>query len=807
MLREYLERRLVEIQRDGTQLRSQAVVKQARTGAIALEHGRRLEDTTKLVSRQWVDFVVELAHRLEGDRTEIGLKLFGGRDIGRADVIEAGLGDPHDDGRCVSAVTFECGLRVAYKPRPVALLRAWGDLVGEVGLLAGDDAIVTADVIDQGTYGWVRWISPVPCANDGEVQRLARRSGLMLAVADVLGATDLHRENLIGHGDCPVLIDAETLLRIAWVRPPSVDSVRRAAFDALIADGVVRTGLVPRWQWVDARTVDHSPLGQWIPDSHVDTMIEGLRVGYEALQSEHGKSAVDRFLATVDGLPVRAVVRPTCWYRKAMDALPCVDALRSRNPGRADSTRRLAEDAAVPIGGMAPLAPVEVESLLRRDIPRIEIRAEQQVPGLPRIDHTLSFAAYVRKRRAQLDPTEHARQEALLRACVALREATDHSGAAGGISESATAPADLLSTAEGIGKTVLDGAIRCARGLLWITNRPVGSRYAWHLAPADFGFYDGNAGIASFLAALWKCTGAPLWRETMIDAVRPLVEAVTYAGAGPSFGHRFGIGGAEGMGGALFGLALTERISAESIPWDEILTAARGVARLEAPHELLYGKSGFILGALAAWQVSRLEGFRYLATGAAHCLIDALQATDTTDGPGTPRRPVPDGIAHGISGVLLAIAAVASEGDATCRTALDALIEAYLSLDVGAFDVSRTASVSADKALSWCSGAAGELIILDACDGMVSAHLQRRVEQKRAESALVLARSRSFERVDLCCGLSARIDAMISMLSARERARVLAPPGAPVQDRHRIELVTDLQSQLSLLVGAFESGR
>ena len=53
-------------------------------------------------------------------------------------------------------------------------------------------------------------IENIPCKNESEVEHYYFRMGIHLFLGYALGATDLHGENIIAHGEYPVIIDMET---------------------------------------------------------------------------------------------------------------------------------------------------------------------------------------------------------------------------------------------------------------------------------------------------------------------------------------------------------------------------------------------------------------------------------------------------------------------------------------------------------------------------------------------------------------------------------------------------------------------
>ncbi|MCL8000139.1 type 2 lanthipeptide synthetase LanM [Brucella sp. 21LCYQ03] len=68
-------------------------------------------------------------------------------------------------------------------------------------------------VINKGDYGWIATITHLECPAD-KIHEYYRRYGSLIALASVFGTTDLHMENVIAHGEFPVVVDLETLFSI-----------------------------------------------------------------------------------------------------------------------------------------------------------------------------------------------------------------------------------------------------------------------------------------------------------------------------------------------------------------------------------------------------------------------------------------------------------------------------------------------------------------------------------------------------------------------------------------------------------------
>ncbi|WP_285537207.1 type 2 lanthipeptide synthetase LanM [Brucella sp. NBRC 12950] len=116
---------------------------------------------------------------------------------------------------------LQCGARIAYKLDQSEILTLYykpRNLKTDVGYGQFVDwwnkrSAITHKaprVVDKGSYGWVEAVRHFECAPGG-AHNYYRRYGSLLAIASVFGSTDLHMENVIAHGEYPVIVDLETL--------------------------------------------------------------------------------------------------------------------------------------------------------------------------------------------------------------------------------------------------------------------------------------------------------------------------------------------------------------------------------------------------------------------------------------------------------------------------------------------------------------------------------------------------------------------------------------------------------------------
>ncbi len=122
--------------------------------------------------------------------------------------IETSMGDLHD-GKTVCKVFFDT-YALYYKPR-----KLMGDLLFQELM----DTLKQSGVVDYKKvktlcfedHSWQEPIVYKECNTFSEAKRYYYRAGVMLSLFYVLHAEDLHYENVVAHGEYPVILDYETI--------------------------------------------------------------------------------------------------------------------------------------------------------------------------------------------------------------------------------------------------------------------------------------------------------------------------------------------------------------------------------------------------------------------------------------------------------------------------------------------------------------------------------------------------------------------------------------------------------------------
>jgi lantibiotic modifying enzyme len=197
-----------------------------------------LETTARLIS-VWTEAQAELLARLVRDRDKISSTFFGKRRASRAIYVRAGLSDPHDGGRTVTLVQFADGNRIIYKPRTCDGELLWFEALRWLNRNRLRLSFQSPRILQRKNYGWVEFLPQKACKNLREVRLFYFRWGAQAALAQILGATDLHRGNWLAVGAQPILLDAES------IGEDENDPRSEGAAQDRHLPAILRTGLLP----------------------------------------------------------------------------------------------------------------------------------------------------------------------------------------------------------------------------------------------------------------------------------------------------------------------------------------------------------------------------------------------------------------------------------------------------------------------------------------------------------------------------------------------------------------------------------
>ncbi|MDB5101342.1 MAG: lanthionine synthetase [Cyanobacteria bacterium RYN_339] len=670
----------------------------------------------------WEAGARELLERWAADREAWGAS-------GPVVEVAGGLSDPHHGGRTVWKLGFADGAAVAYKPRPLAIDRAYDDLLAWLAARSPLLAFQRLRVLDRGAYGWLAWVPRQDVATDADAARYFRRAGRLLALLYALHGSDFHGDNLVACGDQPVLVDLETLL------VPRVDPA--PAPGEPLAEGVAETMFLHHFGPAgDIGGLAERPGYQNLPTvvgrrasamDHAPEVEAGFAEAYGALVGLRDALA-DRLEAFADA-PIRFLFRNTRHYEQLQQAALHPNTLVD-GVARSIALDRLARTF-VRWQERPPLWPLigqERRALEALDVPYFSTTgAGHGLPGLPDVFARSGLEA-ARTRLAALGPPDLAVQRHVIRLSLAL-PAADPEPTSG-------TDQDFLGAALQLGERL------AARPWLSLVQHPsLPAVVPGVLGPS---LYEGVGGLALFFAALYRATGQVRWHGMALQAVAlfDLRDAVQAFGASRVAG--------------LLGTP-PPHLDALRVP-------------MLADNEILQG----LAGAMAA----------LAALGRPDLAVPAGDALLTRRAPGggwkSATGEVLPGFAHGVAGIAFALRRVAEAGG-PARFA--AAAEEAFAFEATFYDpaVRTWRGGSAPSMTAWCHGAPGvALARIGTTDAMLP----------EALDATVAAPVSGLDF--LCCGNFGRYEILLEAgltAEARRQAggRLVAWRAREAADRLRVE--------------------
>ncbi len=626
-----------------------------------------------LIVENWVAYCAEFQSHLRRDLPLIEecFRASSGRSVGAVVQLRFALSDFHRQGRCVIGLTFSCGLKLAYKPKPLGIDRAFNQLVDWCNQQGLTLDLKTVRILERPGYGWMEWLDQQPCAGEDDAGRFYRRAGMLLGLLHVLRGTDCHHENLIAHGGHLVLIDGETLM------VPDFETARHAhdpAPDESFWQSVVRTGMLPHWetrldtsipcdvsalggvepqatptpvaQWKNVNTDDMDVYYEPItlprqgnaavldgailsPGDHAEDLAGGFEEMYRLLLRQRtALLAADGPLSSFRAQFVRYVFRPTEQYGQILRRSLAPEHLQNgcdRSIELDHLSRGFAAEGE-PTKAWA-LQGAERQALEELDIPRFEIRADDTTLRnggqdlAPRFFECSGYSQVV-DRLESLSDADLAFQTRIIRASLHAWRARSEKHFVSDIGRGEPplrAPDGVtgserrgrfLTRANAIADGIASSAVRNPDGSLsWIglTHLPGIGRY--QLQPVDDGLYAGRAGVALFLAACDHVNRSHAYRSQTLGALQPLRALLRNPDDSEieRYVRTAGIGIAEGVGGLVYALTCIGGW------WRDpaLLDDAERLARAVSPEALQADQQLDVIGGAAGAILGLMKLYRY----------------------------------------------------------------------------------------------------------------------------------------------------------------------------------------------------
>jgi type 2 lantibiotic biosynthesis protein LanM len=774
-----------------------------------------------LTSDAWVSSSLELLCRLCADWDEIRATFIPQSDPGMLTAIQSG-GDFHREGRSVLILTFNTGFRLVYKPKSLAIDAHFQELIRWLNDRGADPFFQTLTVLDRGTYGWAEFVPARECTSEAEVRRFYARQGAYLALLSVLGATDLHYENLIAAGEHPMLIDLETLFHPHLVE--HYDLFADAPAHEALADSVYRIGLLPRrlWGTEEVKGINISglgggagqllprPLPRWeaagtdqmrlvieriaLPAArnlprrngqpvdaldYRDALLSGFEHLYHVLLA-HRDTLVESVLPRFAQDPIRFVARATDLYARLLADAFRPEVLR-------DALERDRHFDRLWVGmeqhvQRARLIPAERDDLIQGDIPfftttpagRDLVTSRGDV--LPEVFQESSLTR-VFTRFARLGEEDLAQQLWIINAAFAGERLNSQGPARAPRSlppaRITPTPAHLLTAARAIGEHLASSAVWSANAVGWVglAQQP---DLDWGVQPAGLDLYNGLPGIALFLAYLGHLTGEQRTRDLARAALHSIQAILRHPQSAQAIKK---MGAFAGWGGVIYLFSHLGVLWQESALFQEAEVVVERISSLIADDQefdIMAGAAGGIASLLSLNAVAPSARTLEVAIQCGEHLVRQAQPQEVGIGWVTPYQEWPcTGMAHGNAGIALSLLRLAAMSgmDRFHQAAQAALAyerKCYSPTQRNWPDLSKGRASSRGSQtreeeaslfrVSWCHGAGG--IGLSRLEARK--YLEDAVLQDEIEVALQTTLEQGFGGApNLCCGDAGNLETVL----------------------------------------------
>lgn len=660
----------------------------------------------------WLEERSELLTRLALDKEELAERLFQGASLGALVDIQGRLSDPHHRGRSVSILTFDCGAKLVYKPRSMTADAAWNGLVIWLHCRNENLDLKTCAVWDRTNYGWAEYIEPSECQSLEGARRFYWRAGMLTCLLYALKATDFHQENIIAHGEHPIPIDLETLFShdaIGAEAGTISDEVRsnsvlrssilpcwerfgETALDnngfAIAADGICGRGLVWKSPGSDhmhlavgdvpvksSRNLPKLSAGEVVdPAKFIPELSGGFLETYRTLVTHQTEIlASNGPLAPFRGLRVRWVYRPTDIYSRLRNRSLTPRLLRSEEERNAEFEGLRMDHAALHVEkSMNAMFLTEKSSLDRLDIPYFEAATDsdelmgeegRQIPGLLAGP---SFQA-VTNHIVRFSEADCQRQLNLIRGSFEVRDMRPPEDTEQTVEEFVPSPVPPVAMAG-----YIEEAFRIAEiiksecfsdnsgGAHWLCLAPLQGSSRYRLCFMKPSLYDGLAGVALFFGALFFVTRNRDAHRYALKTLQTIQGQMYVASKNLDLQKRAaladGIGGASGLGGVIYALAVLAGFLEEPKLLNQALDLSAFLEEdvlAETRHsDIIAGVAGSMLSLL---KLNKISGNSEVLRKAGYCGSQLIQRQKQEGSWAIEGAPALTGFAHGAAGISFAL--------------------------------------------------------------------------------------------------------------------------------------------------------
>lgn len=707
---------------------------------------------------QWLASMLEFLCRLERDLPAVTRMLLSKPTrpcLEDLKDFEFGLSDPHNDGRSVIVVNFKCGEKVLYKSKDLRPEHHMSKLLVHLKACDPQVDLRVPRCIPMSGYGWMEFIECRPCADLQQVSAYYQRAGSWLAVIYLLDGSDIHEENLIACGEQPVPVDLEVLFQGASV--PSLAKDARRLAQEKVRHTVLGVGMLPTYGrdhkhqsfeigglkagrykektlvWTDINTdymnmevqerershdANLPRLANEIQEvkKHTKPLIDGFERCMRLFLNLRNAGRMMQILQGFKFLRFRKVYRPTYFYYFMLERLCDFKQWHSGLEWslQAEFVFRLVDWGGASAQNPPAIAAHEKAALLNLNIPYFKQTADAPGKNQPdesdRTDVFMDGFSLACARLSTLSEKDVERELHLINLALETKPSARK------LWLNDIGAAILLDTPEKMARFIAHQAIRHNGTAAWLG-------LDWHadlgksqLAVLGQDLYNGNGGIAIFLAACGKLLAKHDLKQLAYEAVA-LMRGNIVDPDQKNYVNRIGMGGGTGLTSYAYVLATLSQLLEDPALLNEaghlIDQLDDHLIRSDASYDVLSGNAGAILALLKCHRLdSRPRTLETAIACAMHLLKHMATWKESVANPKPDATSQANGFAHGAAGISLALVRLAqATGKDLFRSAALELVEfenASFSTRASNWpDLRHRHLPESTWACQWCHGATG----------------------------------------------------------------------------------------------------
>lgn len=603
--------------------------------------------------------IVRLLSEFREDRCAIQDELLFGSNA-LIEAMSSAKSDTHDGGCAVRILQLQGGIKIVYKPRSLLGEKLYFHAVEFANTSGAPVRIRAAKVLDRETHGWMEFIAEQACLDKAEVSVYFNITGAISALLFVLGAIDMHEENLVPTRHGPVAVDLECILQphLNLLRTHRAEAAWAKSIHERIAKSALRVGLIEGYRYADAdnkslvgallhpeeievKRIRWENIGRLTMFPRIDfqTVLQASALpemaGVKVPMPGHERAFLSSFQAMCEFIfgvrielehhvrsflslhtgELRIVLRPTQYYGLLRNRL-----LDHRRWGSAEVWSELAaHSASLPLfedpNSNTVVSSEEQDCLLRLDFPRFTFSTSESESFRRHggdlsdiLPHAASSALeQMSERLNSLDHGGVSDQCNLLKNAIISSPSYVREKPVFGGAWPACEVASVGTKSEAVSEIFLEESGRIL-DLVRSAAVDEGGCLFWNGLGIEFGragnglgaigpnIYDGNIGIGVFAASHYAAVRKESSADLCMRALEPVLGMLRSRKVS-IFGH-IGLGALSGLGGILYSLCAIS----QSLESDELLDTAVEMANAPVPHKMLSSRpldfSGGALGYL-----------------------------------------------------------------------------------------------------------------------------------------------------------------------------------------------------------------